>query len=90
MLGGGLYVSTTLAERIALDLPKDGQRPIHETREFEILVMIGCGKTVSQTAKDLHLTVTTVSTYRARIPEKMDMTTTAELVRHALRNQLVD
>ena len=93
VLAGGRYVSPVLAEKLALDLNADTDRPIHETlsaREFEILVMIGCGKTVSQIAEELHLSVTTVSTYRARILEKTTMTTTAELMRYALRNNLVD
>ena len=48
------------------------------------------GKTVSQVAEQLHLSVTTISTYRARILEKMNMTTSAELMHYALRNHLVD
>jgi two-component system invasion response regulator UvrY len=79
VLAGGRYVSSALAEKLVLDLDEDANRPIHETlsaREFEILVMIGSGKTVSQIAEDLHLSVTTVSTYRARILEKTNMSTT--------------
>jgi DNA-binding NarL/FixJ family response regulator len=93
LLAGSRYVSPTLAEQFARDLHESGDRPVHETlsaREFEILVMIGSGKTVSQIADELHLSVTTVSTYRARVLEKMNMTTTAELMRYALRNLLVD
>jgi DNA-binding NarL/FixJ family response regulator len=52
--------------------------------------MIAAGKTVSQIAEELHLGVTTVSTYRARILEKMNMTTTAELMHYAMHNHLVD
>jgi len=93
VLSGGRYVSPALAEKLALDLNQDAERPIHETlsgREFEVLRMIACGKTVSQIAEELHLSVPTVSTYRARILEKMNMTTTAELMHYALRNRLVD
>ena len=93
LLAGGRYVSSTLAEQLAQDLNEGADRPVHETlsaREFEILVMIGSGKTVSQIADELNLGVTTVSTYRARILEKMNMATTAELMRYALRNRLVD
>src|SRR6266852_2608397 len=93
VLSGGRYVSPALAEKLALDLNQDAERPIHETlsgREFEVLRMIACGKTVSQIAEELHLSVPTVSTYRARILEKMNMTTTAELMRYAFRNHLVD
>jgi DNA-binding NarL/FixJ family response regulator len=93
LLAGSRYVSPTLAEQLARDLHESTDRPIHEAlsaREFEILVMIGSGKTVSQIAEELHLSVTTVSTYRARILEKMKMETTAELMRYAFRNHLVD
>ena len=93
LLAGGLYVSSTLAEQFAQDMHESEDRPVHQTlsaREFEILVMIGSGKTVGQIAEELHLSVTTVSTYRARVLEKMNMATTAELMRYALRNHLVD
>ena len=93
ILAGGRYVSPTLAEKFARDLQGNADRPPHEalsTREFEILVMIGSGKAVGQIAGELHLSGTTVSTYRARILEKMNMTTTAELIRYAVRNHLAD
>ena len=93
LLAGGRYVSSTLAEQFAQDMHESEDRPVHETlsaREFEILVMIGLGKTVSQIAEELHLSGTTVSTYRARILEKMNMTTTAELIRYAVQSHLAD
>jgi two-component system invasion response regulator UvrY len=93
LLAGGRYVSAALAEKLASDLSPDAGRPIHEVlsdREFEVLRMIGAGKTVSQIAEDLHLGVTTVSTYRARILEKMQMNTTAELMHYTLHNRLID
>jgi two-component system invasion response regulator UvrY len=93
VLAGGRYVSSALAEKLAVDLNDDLLRPVHEVlsdREFEVLRMMASGKTVSQIAEELHLSVTTVSTYRARILEKMDLTTTAELIHYALRNHLVD
>jgi two-component system, NarL family, invasion response regulator UvrY len=92
ILGGGRYVGPVLAERLASDLTDDVPDDIHEIlsqREFEILRMIGVGKTVSQIAGELHLSVSTVSTYRARILEKMKMRTTAELMQYALRNYIV-
>jgi two-component system invasion response regulator UvrY len=64
VLAGGRYVSPALAEKLALDLNADAERPIHETlsdREFEVLRMIASGKTVGQIAEELHLSVTTVS-----------------------------
>jgi len=93
VLVGGRYVSPALAEKLAVDLNENAGRPVHETlsdREFEVLRMIASGKTVSQVAEDLHLSVTTISTYRGRILEKMNMTTTAELMHYALRNNLVE
>jgi len=93
LLAGGTYVSPALAERLALDLKRDVTRPAHEIlshREFEILRMIASGKTVTQIAEELHVSVTTVSTHRARILEKMHMTTTAELMHYALSNHLVE
>jgi DNA-binding NarL/FixJ family response regulator len=85
-------VSPTLAEKLARDLSEAAARPVHEVlsdREFEVLLMIASGKTVGQIAEELHLSVTTVSTYRTRILEKMEMTTTAELMRYAFGNHLV-
>ena len=93
LLAGGQYVSPALAEKLAWDLKRDATRLAHEIlsdREFEILRMIASGKTVTQIAGDLHLGVSTVSTHRARILEKMHMTTTAELMRFAISNHLVD
>jgi DNA-binding NarL/FixJ family response regulator len=93
VLAGGRYVGPVLAEKLALDLNDEVQRDVQETlshREFEVLRMIALGKTVGQIAGELHLSVSTVSTYRARILEKMKMTTTAELMQHALRNHVVD
>jgi DNA-binding NarL/FixJ family response regulator len=93
ILAGGRYVSLALAEKLAWDLSEEAGREVHETlsdREFEVLRMIACGKTVSLIAEELHLSAATVSTYRARILEKMKMTNTAELIRYAFRNHLVD
>src|SRR5713226_3371015 len=93
LLGGGRYVSPALAETLASDLSDDAGRPAHESlsdREFEVLRNIASGKTVTQIAKALNLSVPTVSTYRARILEKMNMSTTAELMRYALSNHLVE
>jgi two-component system, NarL family, invasion response regulator UvrY len=93
VLAGGRYVSPALAEKLAVEWGTNGVRPLHESlsdREFEVLRMIALGKTISQIAVELHLSATTISTYRARILEKMNMTTTAELMRYALRNGVVD
>ena len=93
VLAGGTYVSPTLAEKLAIDLGKHAKQPLHERlsdREFEVLRMIASGKTVSQIAEELHLSVHTVSTHRAHILEKTSMTTNAELVRYAVEHHLIE
>jgi DNA-binding NarL/FixJ family response regulator len=93
ILSGGRYVSLALAEKLAWDLSESTGQQVHEIlsdREFEVLRMIAYGKTVSLIAEELHLSVATVSTYRARILEKMRMTNTAELIRYAFSNHLAD
>ncbi len=90
---GGRYVSPELAEALASMLAGDGEGPAHErlsNREFEILKMIGSGKTVSQIADDLGLSVKTISTHRTRILHKMSMKTNAELTHYVVRTRLVD
>ena len=94
VLSGGRYVSPTLAEKLAFDLTSaNAGQAAHEAlseREFEVLRLIASGKTVSEIADTIHLSVATVSTYRARILLKMNMTTTVELIRYGLENRLVD
>jgi DNA-binding NarL/FixJ family response regulator len=93
VLAGGRYVSATLADSLACDLRKGADTPVHELlsdREFQILRMIALGKTVKQIAEEIALSVKTVSTYRARILEKTGMKTTGELIRYAIRAQLVN
>jgi len=93
VVAGGRYISPALAERIASYLTIDVQKAPHERlsdREFLILRMIASGKQVSQIARELALSVATVSTYRARILEKMDMKNNAELTHYALQKELVN
>ena len=90
---GGKYVSPQLAERLAVFIEDDNTRAPHERlsdREFEILRMLAFGKTVTEVADELLLSVKTVSTYRSRVLEKMKMTTNAELTRYALQSGLID
>src|SRR6201986_998142 len=80
VIKGGVYVSPTLAKKLVLDLREGSDRPRHETRsdrEFEVLRLIASGKTVSEIADILSLSAGTISTYRARILEKMGMKTNA-------------
>jgi DNA-binding NarL/FixJ family response regulator len=90
---GRKYVSQTLAEKLAFNLETDTGKPLHESlsdREYQVLCLIASGKTVRQMAGELFLSMSTVNTYRARILEKMNMKTDAELIRYALQNQLID
>jgi DNA-binding NarL/FixJ family response regulator len=90
---GGKYISPSLAEKIAFALDTDSEKMLHETlsdREYQVLQMIASGKTVTEIAEELNLSVKTISTYRARILEKMNMKTNAELTRYAFQNRLVD
>jgi DNA-binding NarL/FixJ family response regulator len=91
VLSGGHYVSPALAEKLAADVGRGWSRDPHETlsdREFEIMQMIGRGKTVTGIAQELSLSIKTVSTYRARILEKMQLKTTAELIRYVVERGL--
>jgi two-component system invasion response regulator UvrY len=90
---GGKYISPNLAEKIAFALDTDSEKMLHETlsdREYQVLHMIASGKTVTEIAEELNLSVKTISTYRARILEKMNMKTNAELTRYAFQNRLID
>jgi two-component system invasion response regulator UvrY len=89
---GGRYISAELAEALASLLAGEGKGMPHERlsdREFEVLKMLASGRTVSQVAQDLSLSVKTVSTHRTRILKKMNMKTNAELTHYAVRNGLV-
>lgn len=92
ILGGGQYVSPSLAETLALTLKTHTGGVPHEhlsDREYEVMCLIASGKTVSEIAETIHLGVTTISTYRARILEKMNLKNNAELTRYALERGLV-
>jgi two-component system invasion response regulator UvrY len=93
LASGGRYVSPELAEALASLFAGEGSGAPHERlsdREFEVLKMLSSGKTVSQVALELGLSVKTVSTHRTRILKKMDMHTNAELTHYAMKNRLVD
>jgi DNA-binding NarL/FixJ family response regulator len=91
--GGGKYVSPQLAERIAVNLAHGSEIPSHQdlsNREFEVMRLLGSGRTVAQIAEELCLSPKTVSTYRARLLEKLGLKNTAEIVQYALREGLVE
>ena len=93
VLAGGRYVSNTLAEKLATYLSTDTQRPAQELlsdREFQVLRLIASGKIVSEIARELSLSVKTISTYRTRILEKMGLRNNAELMHYAMQHQLIE
>ena len=90
---GGKYVSASLAEHLACIVQNDGEALPQETlsnREHQVMCMIASGQTVSEAARELSLSVKTISTYRARILEKLHMKNNAELIRYATMNELVE
>lgn len=90
---GGRYVSPSLAERLVLELEQPGSDLPHtllSDREFEVFRLIGAGNTPSDIAECLNLSVKTVSTYRSRILEKMQLRTNTDIIRYAVRHGLVD
>jgi DNA-binding NarL/FixJ family response regulator len=93
VIEGGTYVSPSLAEKLAVDLRRGSNRPAHENlsnREFEVMRLIASGKTNREIAGVLALSGNTISTYRARVLEKMGMKTNAELTHYSIQNKLVD
>lgn len=93
ILMGKKYITSSLAEKLAFHLDQDdSDRPAHETlsdREFEVMKFLASGKVVSEIASQLCLSVTTISTYRARILTKMNMKTNYDLTRYAMENNLL-
>ena len=89
---GRRYVSSSLAERLAVYLETDAEKPIHELlsdREYQVMVMIASGKTVTQIADELSLSVKTISTHRARTLKKLGMNNNAEMTYYAIKHALV-
>ncbi len=93
VVSGGRYVSPALAEKLAFEIDAAAGRPSHEAlsdREFQVLRMIAAGRSVKEIADELALSVKTVSTYRARILEKMNLKTNADLIHYAIQNRLLE
>jgi len=90
---GGCYVSPCLADELVFEMSRDSDQPLHTNlsdREYQVLCLFADGNTASEIAHELSLSVKTISTYRARILEKLNLKTTADLIRYAIRQQLVD
>jgi two-component system, NarL family, invasion response regulator UvrY len=90
---GGCYASSALAEHLILSMTQEAEQPLHarlSNREYQVLCLLASGKTVSAIGEELALSVKTISTYRGRLLEKLQMRTTAELIHYAIRQRLVD
>lgn len=91
--GGGAFITSSVAEQLALGARPDAEGPPHSAlsdREFQVFRLLVSGKTVSNIAGELNLSVKTVSTHKARIMQKMSMSNPAELIRYAIRHRLID
>lgn len=91
--GGGAYISSATAERLALNLAPAGAALPHtllSDREYQVFEMIAAGATVTEIAGRLSLSVKTVSTHKTRIMQKMCVSNQTELIRYAIRHKLVD
>lgn len=90
---GGKYITPSLAEQIVYSFESDANNPPHENlsdREYEVMCLIASGKTVKEIGEQLFLSVKTVSTYRARVLEKMHLKNNSELTNYAIKNRLVN
>jgi two-component system, NarL family, invasion response regulator UvrY len=90
---GGRYISTSLAEKLANFLDADMTKLPHENlsdREHQVMLLLASGKTVSEIAENLNLSVKTISTYRSHILEKMKMKNNAEITLYAVQNKLME
>ena len=91
--GGRRYISPAVAEELAGTIADGSDRPAHATlsdREYETMRLIASGRTLTEIAEEMHLSVKTVSVYRARVLQKMQLKNNAELTHYALKEQLVD
>ena len=93
ILSGGRYVSASLAEKLIANLDDSDGKPLHELlsdREFEVMKMIAAGVALTDIGDRLHVSVKTISTYRARIMEKMQLKSNAELTRYTMTHSLIE
>ena len=93
VISGGRYVSPELGETLAADLESRRAHPLHRAlsdREFEVMRLLASGKTIGEIASLLSLSDRTISTYRARLLEKLAMKNNAQVIRYGIRNHLVD
>jgi two-component system invasion response regulator UvrY len=91
--GGGKYITQSLAERLASELVGEVEKEPHQTlsgREYQVMTLLAAGKSVTDVAEELSLSVKTVSTYRGRILKKLGVSSTAEIIRYAIERGLVE
>ncbi len=91
-VAGGKYLSPALAENLALDLDRGADKASHarlSDREYLVMTMIASGKSVTDIARELALSPNAISTYRARVLQKLNLRNTTEIIRYALERQLV-
>jgi DNA-binding NarL/FixJ family response regulator len=88
---GEKYITSSLAEKIAFSLIEEKETPLHEklsVRELEVLSLLASGKTMSNIATELSLSPKTISTYRERILAKLNIKTTSDIIRYAIKEGL--
>lgn len=93
ILRGHKYISPAVAELLTMDPGADSEKPLHETlspREYEIFYKLSQGESVTSIADELCLSVKTVSTYRTRVLQKMSMTSNADIIYYAIKQNLID
>jgi DNA-binding NarL/FixJ family response regulator len=91
VFNGGKYISSALTDRLVTNLNRDHERPLHESltdREFQVFCLLATGKKLKEIADELCLSINTISTYRSRILQKMDMKSNADVIRYAIENGL--
>lgn len=90
---GRKYISPTVADLLTSDAGNAAERPLHEAlsaREFDVFIRLGNGQAITKIAEDVNLSVKTVSTYRNRVLEKMNMASNADIIYYAIKQNLID
>ncbi|MBE0647013.1 MAG: response regulator transcription factor [Bacteroidales bacterium] len=90
---GKKYITSSLADILATDFDQPDEKPIYQSlsdREFDVLIQLASGKSIKEIGEDLSLSAKTISTYRERILEKLSLKNTAEIIRFAIQEGLVD
>ena len=93
VVNGGRYVSASLAEKLAARLTPEQDRPPHERlsdREYRVMWLLASGRSLQQIAEEMHLSPSTVSTYRGRILKKLGLSSNVELVHYAMKHRLIE